>query len=29
MSDGQSVPTGVKVIAVLYYIGAVLGIILG
>jgi len=29
MSDGQSVPTGVKVIAVLYYIGAVLGIIFG
>jgi len=29
MSDGQSAPTGVKVIAVLYYIGAVLGIIFG
>lgn len=29
MSDGQSVPTGVKVIAVLCYIGAVLGIIFG
>ena len=29
MSDGQSVPTGVKVIAVLYYISAVLGIIFG
>jgi len=29
MSDGQSVPTGVKIIAVLYYIGAVLGVIFG
>jgi len=29
MSYGQSVPTGVKVIAVLYYIGAVFGIIFG
>lgn len=29
MSDGRSVPTGVKVIAILYYIGAVLGIIFG
>ena len=29
MSDGQSIPTGVKVIAVLYYIGAVFGIIFG
>jgi len=29
MSDGQPVPTGVKVIAVLYYIGAVLGVIFG
>ncbi len=29
MSDKKSVPTGVKVIAVLYYIGAALGVILG
>ncbi len=29
MSSRQSVPTGVKVIAVLYYIGAILGIIFG
>jgi len=29
MGNGQSVPTGVKVIAVLYYIGAVLGVIFG
>ena len=29
MGDGQSVPTGVKIISVLYYIGAVLGIIFG
>ena len=29
MADGQSVPTGVKVISVLYYIGAVLGVIFG
>lgn len=29
MSDGKSVPTGVKVIAVLYYISAAFGIIFG
>lgn len=27
--EGQSVPTGVKVISVLYYIGAVIGIVFG
>jgi len=29
MDDGLSVPTGVKVVSVLYYIGAVFGIIFG
>ncbi len=29
MADGQQVPVGVKIISVLYYIGAVLGVIFG